>query len=47
MGELIDGKPMFPGDNDLDQLNVIQKVIGGMTKEQKEVWFYCYRGVSE
>ena len=28
MGELIDGQPLFPGDSDIDQLYVIQKVLG-------------------
>ena len=29
MGELIDGQPLFPGDSDIDQLYVIQKLLGG------------------
>jgi serine/threonine protein kinase len=28
MGELIDGRPLFPGDNELDQLYKIQKILG-------------------
>ena len=28
MGELIDGQPMFPGDNTLDQLHQIVRVLG-------------------
>ena len=28
MAELIDGQPLFPGDNEIDQLNRIQKLIG-------------------
>lgn len=28
MGELIDGQPMFPGDDTLDQLNQIVRVLG-------------------
>ena len=28
MGELIDGQPLFPGDSDIDQLFVIQKLLG-------------------
>ena len=28
MGELIDGQPLFPGDSDIDQLYVIQKLLG-------------------
>jgi cyclin-dependent kinase-like len=26
MGELIDGQPLFPGESEIDQLYVIQKV---------------------
>lgn len=33
MGELIDGKPLFPGDNDLHQLCVIQKIVGPLSSE--------------
>ena len=28
MGELIDGQPMFPGDDTLDQLNQITRILG-------------------
>ena len=28
MGELTDGQPLFPGDSDIDQLYVIQKLLG-------------------
>lgn len=28
MAELIDGQPLFPGDSDIDQLYIIQKLIG-------------------
>ena len=34
MGELIDGQPLFPGESDVDQLYVIQKAMGGLTKSQ-------------
>ena len=27
MGELIDGQPLFPGESEIDQLFIIQKVI--------------------
>lgn len=37
MGELIDGQPLFPGESDIDQLRVIQKVLGPITNEQKEI----------
>lgn len=33
MGELIDGKPLFPGDNELDQLFKIQNVLGPFPPE--------------
>lgn len=28
MGELSDGNPLFPGDSDIDQLYIIQKMLG-------------------
>ena len=31
MGELIDGQPLFPGDSDIDQLYVIQKLLGQLS----------------
>ncbi len=36
MGELSDGQPMFPGDSDMDQLFLIQKCLGNLTKDQQE-----------
>jgi cyclin-dependent kinase-like len=30
MGELMDGQPLFPGDSEVDQLFVIQKVLGSL-----------------
>jgi cyclin-dependent kinase-like len=30
MGELMDGQPLFPGDSEVDQLFVIQKVLGAL-----------------
>ena len=37
MGELIDGQPLFPGESEIDQLRVIQKIIGPLTTEQREI----------
>ncbi|KAL8424292.1 hypothetical protein Efla_002910 [Eimeria flavescens] len=34
MGELIDQQPLFPGDNDIDQLYRIQLVLGPITDQQ-------------
>ncbi len=31
MGELIDGQPLFPGESEIDQLYVIQKVFTSVT----------------
>lgn len=28
MAELSDGNPLFPGDSDIDQLYIIQKMLG-------------------
>ena len=36
MGELIDGQPLFPGENEIDMLYLIQKLLGPLTSEQKE-----------
>lgn len=34
IGELVDGQPMFPGDDEIDQLYIIQKLVGDMTRKQ-------------
>jgi cyclin-dependent kinase-like len=34
MGELIDGKPLIPGDSDLDQLHRTVKLLGPLTDDQ-------------
>lgn len=33
MGEITDGQPMFPGDNELNQINMIQKLLGTLPEE--------------
>ncbi len=38
MGELIDGQPLYPGESEIDQLYVIQKVMGPLTPEQTELF---------
>ena len=38
MGELTDGQPLFPGESEIDQLYLIQKVLGALTPEQQEVF---------
>lgn len=38
MGELIDGQPLFPGDSDIDQLYIIQKIFGPITAEQSQAF---------
>ena len=38
MGELTDGQPLFPGESEIDQLYVIQKVMGPLTPEQTEMF---------
>jgi cyclin-dependent kinase-like len=38
MGELTDGQPLFPGESEIDQLFVIQKVLGPLTVEQMELF---------
>jgi len=38
MGELIDGQPLFPGENEIDQLYLIQKMLGPLPADQKELF---------
>jgi cyclin-dependent kinase-like len=38
MGELLDGQPMFPGESEVDQLYIIQKVLGPLTPDQHELF---------
>ena len=38
MGEIIDGQPLFPGESEIDQLYLIQKVLGPLTPGQQEVF---------
>lgn len=39
MGELLDGQPMFPGDNELSQLILIQKLLGNLPQSQQEIFY--------
>lgn len=38
MGELTDGQPLFPGENEIDQLYVIQKILGPLPATQQEIF---------
>ncbi|PHJ19972.1 cyclin-dependent kinase family 5 protein [Cystoisospora suis] len=38
MGELIDGQPLFPGDNEVDQLYKIQLVLGPLLPQHREMF---------
>lgn len=38
MGEISDGQPIFPGDSEVDQLYIIQKVLGPLTAEHQELF---------
>lgn len=38
MGEITDGQPVFAGDSEVDQLYIIQKVLGPLTSEQSEAF---------
>ncbi len=38
LGELLTGKPVFPGESEIDQLYMIQKVIGPLIPEQVELF---------
>ncbi|CAD8092627.1 unnamed protein product [Paramecium sonneborni] len=36
--ELTDGNPLFPGENEMDQLYLIQKMLGPLTQSQQETF---------
>ena len=38
MGELADGQPLFPGQNEVDQLYVIQKAMGALIPAHKQLF---------
>ncbi|KAJ8602353.1 hypothetical protein CTAYLR_004238 [Chrysophaeum taylorii] len=38
MGELADGQPLFPGESEIDQLYIIQRVLGPLTPQQNELF---------
>ncbi|CBZ51708.1 putative cyclin-dependent kinase-like 5 [Neospora caninum Liverpool] len=38
MGELIDGRPLFPGDNEVDQLYKIQLILGPLLPQHMEMF---------
>ena len=39
MGELADGNPMFPGENEADQINCIIKVLGNLPDELTNMFY--------
>mmetsp|Transcript_13362 Transcript_13362/g.46785 ORF Transcript_13362/g.46785 Transcript_13362/m.46785 type:complete len:590 (-) Transcript_13362:28-1797(-) len=38
MGELADGQPLFPGESEIDQLYIIQRMLGPLTRDQHELF---------
>jgi cyclin-dependent kinase-like len=38
MGEISDGQPIFPGESEVDQLYIVQKVLGALTPEHMELF---------
>lgn len=38
MGELVEGQPLFPGESEIDQLYLIQKVLGPLSKRHMELF---------
>jgi len=38
MGEIIDGNPLFPGESEMDQLYVIQKVLGPLPHQMQDAF---------
>lgn len=45
MGELVDGEPMFPGENEIDQLFLIMKTVGPLTTGQEQCLQKNFKGV--
>lgn len=40
LGEVSNGQPLFPGDSEVDQLYIIQKVLGPLTPEHQEMFMF-------
>ena len=38
MGEITDKQPLFPGENEIDQLFLIQKIMGTLPQDQRELF---------
>eukprot|EP00118_Oscarella_pearsei_P015051 m.133027 g.133027 ORF g.133027 m.133027 type:complete len:701 (+) comp38097_c0_seq5:59-2161(+) len=38
VGEMADGRPVFPGESEIDQLFVIQKIMGSLPPDQMELF---------
>ncbi|CAD7956946.1 unnamed protein product [Amoebophrya sp. A25] len=38
MGEILDGQPLFPGETEIDQLFIIQKMLGAITSDQMDMF---------
>nr|AGC12987.1 long flagella protein 5 [Chlamydomonas reinhardtii] len=38
MAELLDGQPLFPGESDIDQLYILQRLLGPLTREQHDLF---------
>ena len=38
MGEISDGQPLFPGESEIDQLFIVQKIIGPLTNDHLELF---------
>jgi cyclin-dependent kinase-like len=38
MGELVDGQPLFPGETEIDQLFIVQKMLGPLTASQQDMF---------
>lgn len=39
LGELSDGQPLFPGESEIDQLYVIQKIMGPLPSDQMKMFY--------
>ena len=37
MGEMLNGQPMFPGENELDQIFLLKKTFGTLTQSQEHL----------
>ena len=38
MGEITDGQPLFPGESEVDQLYIVQRIMGPLTDQHLDMF---------